>query len=493
MPTPTNSIYSIMHEVISLSSSQRSGHVLTHLYNEQESHVPYRKDAVLTHSNDVFLWPVKTLGKVNYYPRSISFEFSGGYGFLGRFEYHEPKTDLGLDALQLQDRVPKNEFQHALDAGKQTDSGLLSTANTKYWTDYNKLIYRPDSLVELPNYTHPDGTHRHFQKATFSNFHTGEEEFKLIFDVCDDAFRKNLEGLDNIQGINFFSEVDNAWGGFTSEMLVQLKDEYFNNGANSKHNLWCYGFLGKENRLTRIKSLVELAKNSTLFFPLCTPNSSFFENFDSSSLWHQGAAHSMFVDSIWGLNCQMESPVRMADIENGVLQGNSNRNIVNEVFLTESKPVVSDLSSLSFGIVSDVNISDMYLTGGHTQQKTQNVDSNANIGFSVSSDGKRIGAKHIVSKSSLETENAQVYVNPSMDHITTLDTFPPIMEKKPYQVEFGQTSSFRETLKEYRKYIQRVRLPTHLEVIGDKAELIEDLSNLVEEYTVGYEDESDWE
>lgn len=482
-----------MHEVISLSCSQRSGHILTQLYNEQESHIPYSKNAKLAHSNEVFLWPVKAGARTNYYPRSINFEYSGGFGFLSRYEYHEPKTDLSkLEGLHLSasSRIEKNEFQLRLDAGSATESGLLDVGNTKYWTDYNKLIYRPSSLVELDNYQHPDGTHRHFPKLSFQDYHLGQEEFKLFYDVCDDTFRKNLEGLDNIQGINFFSEVDNAWGAFVNEMMVMLRDEFFNNGVSSKHNLWCYGLMSnQETLLTRIKSIVELSKSSTLLFPLApaAQSSLLTDKFDRSSLWHQGAVHSLFVDSIWGLNCQVKNPVRMAEIEAAIVEGYSQRNIVNDISL---KLVLSSKSE--FGLVSDVNIMDMYL-GANKADAGGSSDDRLNLGFEKVVGAKQIGKTSIVSKTQLEQEtDSRVYVNDTMDHITKLDSFPSIIDKD-YQVEFGQNSGLKDTLKQYRTYVQRVRHPNHLKIIGEKSELIEDISTLIEEYTVGYEDESDWD
>lgn len=483
-----------MHEIISLSCSQRSGHILTHLFNEQESHIPYSKNAQLSHSNEVFLWPVKAGGRTNYYPRSIHFEYSGGFGFLSRYEYHEPKVDISkLEGVHLssKSRVEKSEFQQKLDSGSPIDNSLLNVNNTKYWTDYNKLIYRPLSLLELENFQHPDGSHKHFLKMTFLNYQHGEEEFKLLSDVCDDTFRKNLEGLDNIQGINFYSEVDNAWGGFTNEMIVLLKDEYFNNGVNSKYNLWCYGLLSpKENTLTRIKSMVELSKSSTLFFPLKPiDHTTFLKNFDETSLWHQGAAQALFVDSIWGLNCQLENPVRMAEIEANILQGFNQRNIVNEISLKEDKSTTSDNNS-NFGIVSDVNVMDLYLNKNFTGENIK-TDDTLNLGISTPGSSKKIGKSSIISKSRFTSED-NVYVNNSLDHITKLDTFPAIIDKQ-YRVEVGQSASLKDTLKEYRKIIQSVRLPTHLEIVGEKAELVEDISTLIEEYTMGYEDESDWD
>lgn len=480
-----------MHEVITFSASQSAGHLLTHLYNVQELHIPYSRNAVLSHSNDVFLWPLKVNGRSNYYPRSLNFEFDGGYGFLGKYDFHEPKLDLsalGSDvSVTRKERMEKNQYQQILDSGGQTDSSLLSKSNTTYWSDYNKLIYRPTSLLEVENYVHPMGNHKHFQKLLFNNYNVGEEEFALLFDSVEDTFRKNLEALDMIQGVNFISEVDSAWGGFTNEMLVQLKDEYFNNGANSKHNIWTYGLVAQEpNMLTRIRSFVEFSKNSSLFIPLCLDKQTstlLSEDFDITSPWHRGAVQAMFVNLIWGLNCQMKLPVRMAEIEAGVVMGFDKRNIVNEIRIEEQD---EEEKGAEFGLVSGANMMNAYLGLASVEPKGQKF-----ISLGMSGQANRIGKKTVISKLRTETDDIQ-YVNPYIDEITQVDSTPTVIQK-PFQITFGQNVALKDLLKQYRKVIQRVRLPQHLQVIGDKAELIEDLSVLIEEYTVGYDDESDFE
>lgn len=467
-----------MHEVVSISSSQASGHLLTQLYNVQELHIPYSKNAKLFHLNEVFLNVFRSNGKASYSPRAITCEYAGGYGYLGKFEHHEPQTNI--DALNIPvkkvERVAKNEYQQKLDAGGQTDSSMLHTENTKYWTDYNKLIYRPSSLLELENYVHP-GHHKHFQKLLFKDYHIGAAEYKESQDDVEDTFRKFLESLDMIQGVNFFSELDSAWGGFTNEMLIQLKDEYFNNGVSSKYNLWVYGITSpKENVLTRIKSFVEFSNNSTLFFPLdLQPQSSSLlqDTFNMESQWHRGAVESVFVNSLWGLNNQVESPIRMAEIEDNVLRGYNKRNVVNEIKIHAEKEPASEeaLMQMYYGNLETTVPKNAYIDLGFTN-----------------TDDKTFGRLYVT------MDNAEldgtVYQNKFMDEITKLETFPKIMEGKFY-TEFGQTKALRDTLKGYRKIIERVRLATHLEIIGEKAELVEDLSNLIEEYTTGYEDDSE--
>lgn len=409
---------------------------------------------------------------------------------MGKHDFHEPKLDLsalGSDVSVTQKaRVEKNEYQQILDSGGQTDPSLLSKSNTTYWSDYNKLVYRPASLFEIDNYVHPMGHHKHFQKLKFKNYNVGEEEFTVLFDLVEDTFRKNLEALDMIQGVNFFSDVDSAWGGFTNEMLVQLKDEYFNNGANSKHNIWTYGLVAQEpNLLTRIKSFVEFSKNSSLFIPISLniQNSALLApNFDFSCHWHRALVQAAFVNLIWGLNCQMEQPVRMAEIEAGIVRGFDKRNIINEIQIEEE---VEEIKDSEYGLVSDANIMNAYLG---LDQKPKG---KGHISLGITEQASLIGKRTVISKQRKDVD-ANQYVNPYINEITKIDSTPSVLQKS-FQTTFAQNVALKDLLKQYRKVIQRVRLPQHLQIIGDKAELVEDLSVIIEEYTMGYEDESDFE
>ncbi|KAM9887975.1 hypothetical protein OXX69_013184, partial [Metschnikowia pulcherrima] len=153
--------------------------------------------------------------------------------------------------------------------------------------------------ISLGGFSHPEGTHKNFPRLKFENYNVGEEDFKASCDEIDDFFRKNLESSDQIQGVNFFTECDSAWAGFTGEMMIFLRDEYFGNGVSSKYNLWAYGIFEKSEKppkidtyLTRIRAMTELAANSTLFMPISSPKAPeaiLSSNYDSSSIWHRAA------------------------------------------------------------------------------------------------------------------------------------------------------------------------------------------------------------
>lgn len=483
-----------MHEVITFSNSQSSGHLLAQLYNVQASHLVYSNGRKTVHSNNVFLSPTSVNGRTKYYPRAINVEFSGGYGFLGKHEYHEKKADPVQLAeaygavLQRAPKPEKNEYQKCLDACHKPERSMLTKENTLCWTSYSKLVYRPSSLAELPDFQSPEGTHKNSATLRFDEFQIGENEYQKVQKDIGDVFRANLEALDNIQGVNFVSELDNAWGGFTSELMTDVKDEYFNNGANNKHCLWAYGLYSPratKNLLTEIRSFVELARTATLFLPLVVPETCSFlsASYDHTSPWHRGALQSVLVNSLWGLNSQLELPVRMASIEAELVKGFDCRTIVNEIeLLQEKKPGKNDL----FGLVQDVNILDFYQTGSKSSKIP--ASEKAQLGVNQSCSAKQLSSVVIGPQG---TENC-TFTNNYMQEAAEQDSFPEIfVPAANFGATLKQTTAMRQKLKDYRKVVSRVRLPRQMEVIGDKDELIEEISMLIEEYTVGYSDESD--
>lgn len=473
-----------MHEVITLACSSAAGHLATQLYNVQESHIPYSKDAKLTHSNDVFLEPLRANGKVNYYPRSIAVEYSGGYGFLGKHAYHEKPTDVeSLGGVQVTKKLPaeKPEFQQRLDAGKPVSASMLDSENTRYWTNYNKLIYRPSSLLELPDYTDPDGSHRHFPRLTFDAPQIGEAQSKAVMNALDEPFRHQLEQLDSLQGVNLFTSTDSAWGAFAAESLEALKDEYFNGGA--KHSFWCYGVVGsaQKDTLVRIRSMVQLAQQLSLFFPLLSPQAlSLIPGFDPCP-WHTAAVQSVFVNSLWGLQSQAENPVHMSTIEGNLLRGYEGRKFVNEICIkakADSKPKQD-----AFGVVDDPRLMNELLGLSAPTKTVKSAEQNVQLGVNpaLASPLTLALIKHADG----------TYKNIHIGEIFALPSFPSIFSTTEVETEFGQSTELRYILKDYRKIVQRVRNPQQIDILGDKAELIEDISALIEEYTVGYSDESE--
>ena len=486
-----------------MSSSQPANHIITHLYNTQESHIPYSKDAVVEFNNNVFMTCTKeSNGKTKYEPRNIIYDLRGGFGSLAKYDYHEPKFQEsdGYDLMETGERIAKHEYQVALDAG-YVQSKSLKPDNIKYWSDYNKLIYDPRSLVTLGDWDYnldEYGTHRNFPQLKFDTFEVGKEEYNSCKDERMEEFRIFIEQCDLLQGMNFFTEIDSAWGGFTNEYLLDINDEFFDGYSTTKHNIWTYGVMNSNNKLklnhivSRINTLVELAQNSSLIFPLNlnTQRLASFTLNDSSNLseWVSTGFGAMFVNSIWGLNNRIRDPITMTKVEDELLRGNKSINIVNEIKVFEN--------SKQRGVVDLKSLDKTALYENLLNMKVDTSKKDINLGLS-----NRPGSQYFV-KSYIKTNEDEllpedgryscptnVYVNKKANETLNMDTFPSLIPKKKYDYQFSVNGNLKDELKDFRKIIQRTKNGS---LVEDPNELIENISHLIEEYTIGY-DESEEE
>lgn len=76
------------------------------------------------------------------------------------------------------------------------------------------------------------------QLMPFDDWFMGEELFKSLdkeHDLLDRDFRPFAEECDQLQGIQIFSGIDDAWGGFAARYIESLRDEF------GKKNIWTWG------------------------------------------------------------------------------------------------------------------------------------------------------------------------------------------------------------------------------------------------------------
>lgn len=480
-----------MTEIITLGCSHPSNHILTHLFNNQESHIPYTKLHTLKYTNSMFLTQSAVEGKKNYHPRALLYDVRNGFGALNKYEYYEkpPGSFPGVEIVNTGAKVHKNEYQLGLDNGLNK-ADLLTKNSIKYWSDYNKLIYKPMALNSLNDWEFdvdsPD--QQIYNKFTpdlkFTNYDLGQTEFANNVDDNLDLFRKYLEDCDSLQGIQVFSQSDNAWSGFTNEWLTNVKDEFFNYTSNNKFNMWTWDLLSPRKlsafeTLTRIKSLVEFHKNCSLVIPL---NMS-----QSSTLWETSGLLSVLVNSVWELmNCN-EKVSNMTDFELRILGNDFNRNIVNQVSLNSLKDVLINLLSI-------------------VDTKDPMDQESINLGFNDTSRNFQFANNSIVNEwdkslldinstinAALGSSRTKVYYskNDLLD-ITKIDTFPKaVIDFDKVYLSFSITDSFKHDIKSFIKIVQRFKLVDN--IVGDKQELLHDLYNMKQMYSSGpeFEDDSD--
>lgn len=106
-----------------------------------------------------------------------------------------------------------------------------------------------------------------------------------------------------MQGIQVFTTIDDAWGGFASSYLEALRDEY------PKQCIWVWGLQSPPFDTAREKSrlrltnaahsISEICQQATTFVPMSLPGGYFPSSvkLDCNSLWHSSALLSAAIES----------------------------------------------------------------------------------------------------------------------------------------------------------------------------------------------------
>lgn len=573
-----------MSEIITLSYGLICNNTVTHLYNTQESLISYTPSSKPNHDLQVFLTRFKSTS-VSYSPRALIYDLRNGLGALNKYEYHETlPVDLNFSLLSTnttaptgaetgagnslesgynlkKSRVEKNEYQQKLDQGV-TDGSSLNVNNTKYWTDYNKLIYNPKSLTTVNNFVHNEnnhesGYHYNFNSLKYDSFNIGQEEFKACnngnggygYDDNDnnksiENFRYFLEKTDRLQGLQLLTNLNDAWGGFTSEMLIDLIDEFFNNTSSDKQNLWIYGIMNSttlsektqsiRTKLSFIKTLIELTKQLSLIFPMNLNNSKdeswhnnysmLTDKYNSGSNWHQSSLYATFINSIWGLNNQLKNQISMTHLQNDIVKLNPNQKIINQIKIKQEKSGNGDKQNQLFGsdlnqfnLKDIVNLKDLSNLGKSSDtsatQREINLGISKNASTNTGNDAYHNFVQNRISSSTSQNEKMMKdkeqeqngiinnYLNPYIDNIFQVETFPVDILKSSsnainISTEFNVNDGLKSYLKPYIKLVSNIRNQQreYLDIIEDKEELLEDLNNISQEYSYGYEsDDEDYE
>ena len=136
----------------------------------------------------------------------------------------------GKTSTQKQPTIEPIDYQKNLDQGLPTSQ--LTADDVRYWSDFNRVFYHPRSIVQLNEYD------LNSQLMPFENWNAGQDLFKDLdkeFDLLDRDMRPFAEECDQLAGIQIFTTVDDAWGGFSSSYIDLLRDEY------GKTSIWLWG------------------------------------------------------------------------------------------------------------------------------------------------------------------------------------------------------------------------------------------------------------
>lgn len=317
-----------MHEIVTLQFGQQANYLGTHYWNvqvsrssfaltranslihQQESYFTYAGQEESPVDHDIsFRAGVGADGSDTYAPRTLIYDLKGAFGTLRRenalYDFQQQEEHAAQHGglwsgstmpLQLPPIAP-SPYQQALDQGVEPPQ--LTTQTVRFWSDYNHIFYHPRSIVQLNEYEVNSSL------MPFEKWNTGEELFANLdreHDLLDRDLRPFLEECDQLQALQIFSSIDDAWGGFTSKYLERIADEM------GKGCIWVFG-LKDGNTRARDRQLLQLTNmahslfhwntSASLQIPLTSLPPSLPKYVSlSSSPWHTSALQIAAVESI---------------------------------------------------------------------------------------------------------------------------------------------------------------------------------------------------
>jgi hypothetical protein len=145
--------------------------------------------------------------------------------------------------VHRQDAIQPSTYQEHLDAGLEPPE--LTTNSVRYWSDFNRVYYHPRSVVQLNDYE------LNSTLAPFERWATGGELFASLdkeHDLLDRDLRPFVEEADQLQGLQLVSTFDDAWGGFASQYVERLRDEF------GKTVIWAWGLQDTRSGIARVST-----------------------------------------------------------------------------------------------------------------------------------------------------------------------------------------------------------------------------------------------
>jgi hypothetical protein len=212
------------------------------LIPSQESYFTYPPEAESPIDHDILFRPgVAPDGSDTFTPRALIYDLKGAFGSMRKINaLYEPEDDRSIldqpgvwpskPIVQRTQAIPQSTYQEHLDAGLSPPP--LSTSNVRYWSDYSRVFYHPKSIAQLSEFDVND------KLMPFEQWDVGMELFEKLereVDLVDRDLRPFIEECDGIQGLQIFTGVDDAWGGWASGWLERLRDEY------GKMSIWTWG------------------------------------------------------------------------------------------------------------------------------------------------------------------------------------------------------------------------------------------------------------
>ncbi|XP_059640494.1 uncharacterized protein LOC132282741 [Cornus florida] len=247
-----------MREIVTVQVGGYANFVGSHFWNFQDELLGLAEDP---HSDPIFKNQCVDMdviyrtgetqkGVLTYTPRLVSVDLQGSLGSMSSSgtlysEFSPQPSDVvtwtGRVSTHESEPRNKNLFLQSLYEEEQERSGMMNGINSgksdfhsqfrnsditeclesgvKFWTDYSKVHYHPQSLYELKT-----------DNQEFDNYGLGRDAFieGLQGEDLNDRLRFFLEECDHIQGFQFIVDDSGGFSGVAAEFLENVADEYTN-------------------------------------------------------------------------------------------------------------------------------------------------------------------------------------------------------------------------------------------------------------------------
>lgn len=478
-----------MHEVITISLSHRANHLTTQFFNCQEETLLNTdpKDSI---DPSIFLYPTidKVFKTVSYSPRALLWEAKNGFGSLGKYQYVPESLDYhfnnnnseittsttenNINIISTHSKIEKSAYQNALDTDPH-NLPKLTIENTKYWSDYSKLIYDPKSFNTLENWYHKVDTpnvpdYQNLNQHGFTTYEQGVQEFNICKDdFLDYNLRLMLEQADTLQGMNLITDSDSGWGGLATQLIQDVRDELpkstFFTYAFNELDMFSGAKINHTLTRNKIKSTLAMRQESDLFFPI-------YANSQKLSNWEIGGQTCRLLDTINSVLSQRNKMQRksMDYITTCLVNDDQLRNVVTTLYDTNY--------DYDYSFCTQIN----KWTKSHKSLDNYHTFAYCLITRGVSDQVPCHNEEKVQNKFKNIRELCTTTFKPS-------DTIPEeFIEKKLTSINMSTNEKTRDVFKNWNMYISKM-----FKLDEDREELKNETANLASAYEFGYYDDED--
>ncbi|KAF4456926.1 protein DML1 [Fusarium austroafricanum] len=419
-----------MREIITLQLGQLGNYTATHFWNIQESYFTYSADEKSPIDHDVH-WRagIGADGSETFLPRTVIYDLKGGFGSLRKINaLYEAEAEpdpaalwSGQSVVHKHTPIDPSAYQQSLDAG--TEPAQLTPSNVRYWSDFSRVFFHPRSLVQLYDFELNSTT------MPFERFSMGTELFSMLdkeHELVDRDFRPFAEECDRMQGIQVFTTIDDAWGGYASSYLESLRDEF------PKTTIWTWGLQSPLLDIPRAKRQLRLVNIAHSIEQLCTQATTVVP----MALLEDDLSAGVSLDrrSPWHTSALMAAAIETATLPSRTAQGSS-----------KQPGFLADLAE-SLNVDGNQPLASMHMSLAPSKDSSEDNRTNVDF-FQVGRDWSR---QHIARLDTHKHVFGEILSYRDLDPLENAD-------EKPGHLAPGERPIIGNSV--IRKYVSSLRLP----------------------------------